>query len=159
MGYLVGRRKLEPTISVEEELIDKILIELGDKLDDKVQCKELVDSLCVNKVLTKINTFEEREKIRREIAEAFVVSSWTQRVYFDVRSIAMTIFGAILTLAIFWRVGTVNVVGDFLLGLSTYLVALVLSRLFDYRIVLASRSFLKKIEGHEKLRNFIIKNF
>ena len=45
MGYLVGRRKLEPTISVEEELIDKILIELGDKLDDKVQCKELVDSL------------------------------------------------------------------------------------------------------------------
>jgi hypothetical protein len=150
---------LEPTISVEEELVNKILIELGDKLDEKASCKELTDSVCANTVLTKINASEEREKIRREIAEAFVVSSWTQRVYFDVRSIIMAIFGAIITLVVFWHVGTVNVAGDFILGFSTYFISLVLSRLFDSGIVQVSRNFLRYIEGHNKLRNFIVKNF
>ena len=150
---------MESAVSVEEELVDKILIELGDKLDDKASCEEIIDSVCANSVLTKIDASEEREKIRREIAEAFVVSSWTQRIYFDVRSIIMTIFGAIITLVVFWRVGTIDVAGDFLLGFSTYFIALVLSRLFDSRIILSSRSFLKYIEGHYRLRDFIVKNF
>jgi hypothetical protein len=150
---------LEPKISVEEELVNKILIELGDKLDNKASCKELVDSVCANMVLTKIDASEERQKIRREIAEAFIVSSWTQRIYFDVRSIMMTIFGAIITLVVFWRIGTVDVAGDFLLGFLTYFVALILSRLFDSKIALASRSFLKYIEGHYRLRDFIVKTF
>ena len=150
---------MEPIISVEEELVNKILVDLGQKLDDKASCKEIIDSVCANSVLTKIDASEEREKIRREIAEAFVVSSWTQRIYFDVRSIIMTVFGAIITLVVFWRVGTIDVVGDFLLGFSTYFIALVLSRLFDSRIILSSRSFLKYVEGHYRLRDFIVKNF
>lgn len=150
---------METAVSVEEELVNKILIELGDKIDDKASCKEIIDSVCANTVLTKIEASEEREKIRREIAEAFIVSSWTQRIYFDVRSIIMTVFGAIITLGVFWRVGTIDVTGDFLLGFSTYLTALVLSRLFDSRIVLVSRSFLRYIEGHYRLRDFIVKNF
>ena len=124
-----------------------------------MSCKELVDPICANTVLTKLDSPIEREKIRKEITEAFVVSSWTQRVYFDVRSIIMTIFGAILTALVFWQVGTVNVTGDFLLGFATYFIALVLSRLFDSKIVDASRSFLRYIEGHNKLRDFIVKTF
>ncbi len=150
---------MDPSISVEEELVNKILIELGEKLDEEASCKELVDPVCANTVLTKLDSPIEREKIRKEITEAFVVSSWTQRVYFDVRSIIMTIFGAILTALVFWRVGTVNVTGDFLLGFTTYFIALVLSRLFDSKIVDASRSFLRYIEGHNKLRDFIVKTF
>ena len=145
--------------SVEEELVNKILIELGDKLDEKASCNEIVDSVCANMVLTKIDAYNERDAIRREIAKAFVISSRTQRIYFDIRSIIMTVFGAIITLIVFWRVGTVDVAGDFLLGVSTYFIALVLSRLFESRIVSASRDFLKFIEGHNKLRDFIVKNF
>jgi len=150
---------LDPSISVEEELVNKILIELGEKIDEEASCKELVDPICANTVLMKLDSPVEREKIRKEIAEAFVVSSWTQRVYFDVRSIIMTIFGAILTAIVFWRVGTVNVTEDFLLGFSTYFVALVLSRIFDSKIIQMSRDFLRYIEGHNRLRDFIVKTF
>ena len=150
---------MEPIISVEEELVDRILIELEGKLGEKGSSKELTDSVCANTVLMKIDASEEREKIKREVAEAFLVSSWTQRVYFDVRSIIMAIFGAVITLVVFWRVGTVNVAGDFLLGFSTYFISLVLSRLFDSQIVNASRDFLKYIDGHSRLRDWIVKNF
>ncbi len=74
------------------------------------------------------------------------------------RSMIMTLFGAIITLTVFWRVGTVDVVGHFLPGLTTYFTALVLSRLFDSRMVIASKSFLKYLEGHNRLRDFIVKN-
>jgi hypothetical protein len=150
---------LDPNISVEEELVNKILSNLGEKLDEEASCKELVDPICTNTVLTKLDSHMEREKIRKEIVEAFIISSWTQRIYFDVRSIIMTIFGAILTAVVFWRVGTVNITGDFLLGFSTYFIALILSRLFDSKIVDMSRSFLRYIEGHNKLRDFIVKTF
>jgi hypothetical protein len=135
------------------------LEDLGGKREDNVSCSEVVDPVCANIVLAKMETVDERERIRRDIAEAFLVSSWTQRIYFDVRSVIMTIFGAIITLIVFWRVGTVNVVGDFLLGFSTYLAALFLSRLFDSRLVKLSRDFLRYFEGHKRLRSFIVKNF
>jgi hypothetical protein len=150
---------LGPKISVDDELINKVLEELGAKRDEKASCNEVVDPVCANTVLTRMETIDERERIRRDIAEAFLVSSWTQRLYFDVRSVIMMIFGAIVTLIVFWRVGTVNVVGDFLLGLFTYLAALVLSRLFDSRLVQVSRVFLRYLEGHSGLRSFIVKNF
>ena len=150
---------MDPAISVEEELVNKILRELGGKPSAEALCKDLIDPVCTNTVLIKLDSPKELEKIRREIAEAFVVSSWTQRVYFDVRSIIMTIFGAIITLVVFWRIDTVNVAGDFLLGFSTYFIALVLSRLFDSKIVQVSRNFLRYIEGHNRLRDFIVKNF
>jgi len=150
---------LEPTISVEEEIISKVLKELGSKLDEKASCSEVTDPVCINNVLTKMNNSEELQRIKNEIAEAFVISSWTQRIYFDVRSIMMTIFGAIITFLVFWRVGTVNVFGDFALGFATYFVALVLSRLIDSRIVKMSRGFLRFSDRHKRLRNFIVKTF
>jgi hypothetical protein len=94
---------------VDEELVNRVFFDLGDKLDDNASCNEISDSICANTVLTRIDASEERERIRREIAEAFVVRSWTQRVYFDMRSMIMTLFGAIITLTVFWRVGTVDV--------------------------------------------------
>lgn len=156
----MGReRGLGSRIGIEDELIDKILTQLGSQLDEKATCDEVVDPVCTNSILTKFEASKEQERIRREIAEAFIVSSWTQRVYFDVRSIIMTIFGAIITLLVFWRVGTVDVLGDFVLGLSTYFLALFLSRLLDLRIVKMSRSFLEFTEGHSWLRGFIVKHF
>lgn len=150
---------MRPSISVEDELISKVLEDLGGKRDDEVSSSEVVDPVCANTVLTKMETGDELERIRRDIAEAFLVSSWTQRIYFDVRSVIMTIFGAIITLVVFWRMRTVDVVGDFFLGFSTYLAALVLSRLFDSRLVQLSRNFLRFFEGHKRLRSFIVKNF
>jgi hypothetical protein len=71
----------------------------------------------------------------------------------------MTILGAIITLAIFWRLGTINVTEDFVLGISTYAICLALSRLFDKRIVSISEMIIVYFGEHTKLRDFIVKNF
>ncbi len=69
-----------PLINVEDEPVTKILTELGGKLDDEASCEVGFDSVCTNTILTNIDASVDREKIRREVAEAFVVSSWTQRI-------------------------------------------------------------------------------
>jgi hypothetical protein len=71
----------------------------------------------------------------------------------------MTILGAIITLAVFWQLGTINVTEDFIAGISTYIVCLGLTRLFDTKIVNVSRNVLGYLGGHTKLRDFIVKNF
>jgi hypothetical protein len=106
-----------------------------------------------------VNTKDEKEKIKKDIAKAFVVSSWTERIYFVVRTVIMTILGAIITLAIFWRLGTINVIEDFVLGISTYVICLGLTRLFDAKIFDISQDVLEYLGGHAKLRDFIVKNF
>ena len=102
---------------------------------------------------------EEKEEIKKDITKAFVVSSWTQRMYFVVRSVIMTILGAIITLGVFWELGKINAVEDFALGISTYVVCLALTRLFDSRIVSLSHSVLAYLGGHSKPRDVFLKHF
>ena len=119
----------------------------------------MFDPVCVTTILNQVNTSDAKRKMKEEITRALIISGWTQRIYFDVRSMMMTVLGALITLAVFWQVRTVDLVGDFLLGLTTYLVALMVSRLFDSKIVNISRALLEYLEEHTKLRDLIVNSF
>jgi uncharacterized membrane protein len=67
--------------------------------------------------------------------------------------------GAVITLAVFWELGKINVIEDFVLGISTYVICLALTRLFDSRMVNMSHSVLAYLGGHTQLRDFILKYF
>jgi len=150
---------LKPEISVDDGLIEKVLRELEDELVEKVYSKDMLHSAHARSIISKVNVKKEKEEIKRDITKAFVVSSWTQRIYFVVRSVIMTILGAIITLAVFWELGKINVIEDFILGISTYVICLGLTRLFDSRIVNLSHGILGYLGGHTKLRDFILKYF
>ena len=150
---------MDPEVSVEDGLIENVLKELEDELIEKVHSKDMVDCACASDILNQINTKEEREIIKKEIAKALLVSSWTQRIYFVVRSLIMTIIGAITTLVIFWQLGTINVIGDFTLGIFLYLISLVVSRLFDKEIFNISKNILNNLGKSTSLRTFILGNF
>jgi hypothetical protein len=150
---------LKPEISIDDGLVENVLRELENDLIQKVHSKDIVDCAFASTVINQVNTREEKEKVKKNIAKAFVVSSWTQRMYFVVRTVIMTILGAIITLAVFWRLGTINVVEDFTLGISTYVICLGLTRLFDMKIFNLSQNVLGYLGGHTKLRDFIVKNF
>lgn len=150
---------MEPEIRVEDGVVENILKELEDGLVEKVYSRDMIDCACANTVLNQMDSKEEKASIRKDIVKAFVVSSWAQRIYFVVRSLIMTIFGAIVTLLVFWRLGKIDIVDDFILGISLYLVSLVLSRLFDKNIVDMSKNVLRYLEGHDKLRDLIVRNF
>jgi hypothetical protein len=149
---------LKPEISIDDGLVENVLRELEDEFVKKVYSKDIVDCACASTVINQVNTRKEKEKIKKDIAKAFVVSSWTQRIYFVVRSAIMTILGAIITLAVFWQLGTINVTEDFILGISTYVICLGLSRLFDTKMVNISKNILEYLGEHTKLREFIVKN-
>jgi hypothetical protein len=92
--------------------------------------------------LNGINIEEKRESIKKDIVKALLVSSSTQRIYFVVRSLIMTILGTIITLAVFWQLTTINVIEDFVLGVSLYVISFILSRLFDAKIVNISKNII-----------------
>jgi len=143
--------------SVESQLVENVLEEL--EFSKRIFPRDTVNRVSATGVSNQTNFREGREGIKENIAKALLLSSQTQRLYFVVRSMLMTVLGAIITLAIFWRLGTINVVEDFVLGVSTYAVCLVLSRLFDKRIVNISKMIVVRLGEHAKLRDFILKFF
>jgi hypothetical protein len=145
--------------SAEGQLVENVLKRLEDKFSETISPMNTVDRVSTIGKLNQINVEGERESIKKDIAKALLVSNQTQRLYFVVRSMMMTILGAIITLAIFWQLRTINVSEDFAIGISTYAICLVLSRLFDKRIVNISQKMIVYLEEHTKLRDFIVKNF
>jgi len=145
-------------MSVEGQLVENVSREL-DEISIRIFPVNSVRGISATDVPNKINVEEERESIKKEFTKALLVSNQTQRLYFIVRSLIMTILGAIITLAIFWRLGTINVTEDLVLGTSTYAICLVLSRLFDKRKVHISEKIIVYLGEHTKLRDFIVKNF
>jgi len=145
--------------NVEGQLVENVLKGLEDEFSERILPTNTVDRVSTVGILSQTNIGEERESIKKDIVKALRVSNQTQQIYFVVRSIMMTILGAIITLAIFWRLGTINVVEDFVLGISTYAICLVLSRLFDKRIVNISKKIIVYLGEHTKLRDFILKTF
>jgi hypothetical protein len=150
---------MNPEISVEGQLVENVMRKLEDEFSERIFRSNTVDEASTVGVLDRKTVEAERESIKKNIAKALLVSNQTQRIYFVVRSMIMTILGAIITLAIFWQLGTINVMEDFALGISTYAICLVLSRLFDKRIVSLSKKIIAYLGGHTKLRDFIVKNF
>jgi hypothetical protein len=149
---------MEYEISVEGQLVEGVLRRL-DELSERFSLTDTVDRVSRIGTFDQMNVGEERESIKREFVKALLVSNETQRLYFVVRSMMMSVLGAIITLAIFWRLGTINVIEDFVLGISTYAICLVSSRLFDKRIVNISKKIILRLGEHSKLKDFIVKNF
>jgi hypothetical protein len=150
---------MNPEIGVEGQLVENVLKKLESEFSERISPMSTVDRVSAVGLLNQTSVEEERQSIRKDIMKALLVSNQTQRIYFVVRSVMMTILGAIITLAIFWRLGTINVIEDFALGISTYAICLVLSRLFDERIVNISKMIVVYLGEHTKLRNFVVKNF
>jgi NhaP-type Na+/H+ or K+/H+ antiporter len=143
--------------SVEGRLVENVLKEL-DGFSERISPTNTVDRVSSIGVLNQMNVEEKRESIKEEFVKALLVSNQTQRLYFVVRSMIMSILGAIITLVVFWQLGTINVIEDFVLGIFTYAICLVLSRLFDKRIVNVSKKIIMHLGEHTKLRDFIVRN-
>jgi len=148
---------MNPEIGLEGELAENVLKELKDEFLSRVTLAD-AGKTSPSEVLNQAAIEDERKSIKNDIAKAFFISNSTQRMYFIVRSLMMTIFGAIITLAVFWQLGKINVFEDFALGASLYAISLIISRLFDAEIVSISKYLVGYLGKHPKLRDFIIKN-
>jgi hypothetical protein len=154
---VAGRAFMDFEMSVEGKLAENVLKKVEDEFSERISLST-ADKISPSSMLNRTNIEEERESIKKEIMKALFVSNSTQRIYFVVRSLMMTILGALITLAVFWELRTIDIIEDFVLGVSLYAISLILSRLFDTKIVNISKNILAYLGEHPKLRDFILRN-
>ena len=96
-------------------------------------------------------------KAREAMMTVLVDSVQTQRLYFVVRSVLMSLISAMIYFVVVLYFGTIDAVQAALLGVFVFIVALVVSRLFDKQIVRASKKIIQYLIKYERLRTFVLK--
>ena len=81
----------------------------------------------------------------------------TQRLYFVVRSVIMSLISALIYFVVVLYLGSIDAVQAAFLGVFVFIVALVASRLFDKQIVTASKKIIRYLNKHERLRMFVLR--
>ena len=80
-----------------------------------------------------------------------------QRLYFVVRSVLMSLISALIYFLVVLYFGAINAVQAAFLGVFVFVVALVVSRLFDKQIVRASKKVIYYLNKYHKIRAFVLK--
>jgi ABC-type transport system involved in cytochrome bd biosynthesis fused ATPase/permease subunit len=81
----------------------------------------------------------------------------TQRLYFVVRSVLMSLISALIYFVVVLYLGVIDAVQAAFLGVFVFIVALVASRLFDKQIVAASKKIVRFLNKYTRVRSFVLK--
>ena len=141
-------------IETKDELIQAMQEEL-----DRAVTKELYYDLIHGAADPKgeSNANVDHERIKNTVMAVLIASVQTQRLYFVIRSVIMGLISALITFMVVWFLGTIQVAQVLLLGLFVFIIALVVSRLFDKQIVKASKKIITILNKHKRLRTLILK--
>lgn len=149
-----------------ERMTQVILSELEMKsswdLSESLHAKKallLCDLDHTNGVLLEMRNASPGEKSdieKRAIIKALLYSTWLQRLYFVIRSCIMGLIGAVITLSVVAFLGSVDVYEVLALGTLSYVLPLIISRLFDSQIMGVTKSIVRHLASHERIRDFVM---
>lgn len=97
------------------------------------------------------------EEMRKAVTTVLWESVKTQRLYFVVRSILMSLISALIYFLMVLYLGTIDAVQAALIGILVFIVALVVSRLFDKQIVKMSKKIVNYLNKYKRIRAFVLK--
>jgi hypothetical protein len=97
------------------------------------------------------------EETRNAVTTVLWESVKTQRLYFVVRSILMSLISALIYFLMVLYLGTIDAVQAALIGIVVFIVALVVSRLFDKQIVKVSKKIINYLNKYKRIRAFVLK--
>jgi ABC-type multidrug transport system fused ATPase/permease subunit len=81
----------------------------------------------------------------------------TQRLYFVVRSVIMSLISALIYFTVVLYLGSIDAVQAALVGVFVFIIALVASRLFDKQIVAGSKKIIRYLNKYERIRAFVLR--
>jgi hypothetical protein len=81
----------------------------------------------------------------------------TQRLYFVVRSVLMSLISALIYFSVVLYFGRIDAFQAAFLGFFVFIAALVVSRLFDKQIVKVSKKIIQHLNKHRRIRKFVLK--
>jgi ABC-type transport system involved in cytochrome bd biosynthesis fused ATPase/permease subunit len=96
-------------------------------------------------------------RTRSAMTAVLVESVQTQRLYFVVRSVLMSLISALVYFFVVLYFGTIDAIQAAFLGVFVFIVALVVSRLFDKQIVTASKKIISFLSKYKRIRIFVLK--
>ena len=96
-------------------------------------------------------------RTRGAMMSVLVESVQTQRLYFVVRSVLMSLISALIYFTVVLYFGTIDAFQAAFLGVFVFIVSLVVSRLFDKQIVRASKKIIQYLNKYRKIRTFVLK--
>ena len=113
----------------------------------------------LDRILSKesVNANSQSAGTRRAMNIVIAESVRTQRLYFVVRSVLMSLISALIYFLVVLYIGAIDAVQAAFLGVFVFVAALVVSRLFDKQIVIASKKIISFLNKHERLRRFVLK--
>ncbi len=142
----------------EDELMLAIQVEL-DEIVSKEVCDSVYESASANPALQgKTREELDAECQNRKGAIMNVISSTVcmQRLYFIIRSSVMGVITGLLTYTLISIFLITSFFALVLLGLFTFAVSLLLSRLLDSPIIKVSNWILKYLDKYQRARAFIL---
>jgi len=148
---------LTSVIQIDDEIAQRIMNHLeGAKSRDLVNveyAKVILDQL------ENVSSGGECDLEKRAVIKVLLLSTWSQRLYFIMRSFIMGQIGALITLCYILYFGTIDFIGGFMMGILVFVASLSISSLFDEQIIRTTKKIVKYLGRHEKTRNFIMKYF
>jgi ABC-type multidrug transport system fused ATPase/permease subunit len=143
---------------IDEDTKDELIQAMQEELDRAVTKELYYDTIHAEaNPNQRSNPNADHERIKNTVMAVLIASVQTQRLYFVIRSVIMGLISALITFMVVWFLGTVQVAQVILLGLFVFIIALVVSRLFDKQIVKASKKIITILNKHKRLRTFILK--
>jgi len=121
------------------------LIRVMQKFLDRILAEELVD------------TSFQSARTRRAMIAVIAESVYTQRLYFVVRSVLMSLISAVIYFLVVLYLGAIDAVQAAFLGVFVFIAALIVSRLFDKQIVTASKKIISFLNKHKRTKTFVLK--
>lgn len=127
-------------------------------LDDKDQLVRAMKK-DLDRILSEesVNGDSQSARMRDIMTVVLAESVRTQRLYFVVRSVIMSLISALVYFIVVLFLGVINAVQAAFLGVLVFLVALVVSRLLDKQVVHASKKIIHLLNKHERLRALVLK--
>jgi hypothetical protein len=166
MGTSRGASRTDDEI---EKIAHRIIMELetasSKNLSDVHYAKtilQLSDLHYTNEILQEIgsvSTGAESVIEKKAVIKVLLLSTWSQRLYFIIRSFLMAIISTLITLSFVSYYGTVDVTFALIIGMVVFVASLIITRFFDAQIVKATKSIIMHLGDHRTVRDLIMNHF
>ena len=145
----------------KDVIIDAEIVKCVKEALDRNVSGNYIDTTLTKTILFQIDQTENnsREHVKEMVIRILLQFTWTQRLYFIIRSIIMGIIGTIFTTLIVYLIGIVNAIQVAVIGIISFIITLAITRIFDIQITNISRKFVNNLSKFKRLRELVLNHF
>ena len=165
-----GSEQQSPIDNEIDEICQRIMVEL-----ETASSKDLSEARYAKKIFQlsdldyTTNILHEIESVpsgpecviieKRAVIKALLLSTWSQRLYFIVRSALISALAMVVTFFYVSFFGQIGVVLAVVMGVLIFIAGLIVTRLCEKQTVKVTKYIVRGLANHKKIRNFIMNYF